>query len=145
MWYRDYNRLDIAGFVPAETFSEVNTIGLITLMDSYTSNCLYAYTILDGEDIVGFSVGIRTLPHICHIIFILNDLFYIRVRPKLKSFIKQSLFVLDNLPVDRIEATCYNNVAKQERLLQALGMQKEGVLRQASIDKQDLTIYSRVK
>ena len=66
-------------------------------------------------------------------------------RPAIKQGREIIELAFENLEMHRLQATCRVVKGEYSRFLEVMGFQKEGLLRQAAPNREDLILYSRVK
>ena len=113
-------------------------------------NMLYngyeALTLIDKHGKIVWILGMYQISeHVAEAYFLTGDGFQETFREAPKLFVKGLRDALHNNPFIRVQTWCKTDFPEAEKLIKVIGFTYEGTLRKASIDKQDIKIFSIIK
>ena len=77
--------------------------------------------------------------------FIIGDKFIENFNKTPLLIIKTMLYYIKNSPFDRIQTLVYSDFKKAKKLVELLGLTKEGTLRKGSLDNKDVDMYAWIR
>ncbi len=142
---RDFEVGDLFCIKPGPQFPEYAKTNLFEMTNILKSKSYCCKTVICGEEVIFIGALVPVSLHVADATILVSEDFKSKFKTFGKTFIKEFKAHINSAPFDRIQALCYNGYKDGARLLEFLGFDKEGLMRKAGFNKEDMVLYSRIK